>query len=193
MSFKGSRGPEALWGGARGVQGAFRGLPGGSLEKLIFFFFGGEFFNGLMKYWCFHFGAILWRAWMHHMYCCFLIVFRSMLFANHWGEFSGNPCVFFNIFKTSIFVIMLKKHDEILIFWREFWGLGWSIWREIPVVFWWFRFSIIVWFLMSFVIAAFSCKIENMSFSRDVLQKLMIFDDSRDAPKGEILNISRDV
>ena len=37
------------------------------------------------------------------------------------------------------------------------------------------------------------CKIENMSFSRDVLQKLMIFDDLRDAPKGEILNISRDV
>ena len=44
-----------------------------------------------------------------------------------------------------------------------------------------------------FLIAAFSCKIENMSFSRDVLQKLMIFDDSRDAPKGELLNISRDV
>ena len=101
VSFKGSRGPEALWGGARGVQGAFRGLPGGSLEKLIFFFFGGEFFNGLMKYLCFHFGAILWRARMHHMYCCFLIVFRSMLFANHWGEFSWNPYVFLTFSKPA--------------------------------------------------------------------------------------------
>ena len=88
---------------------------------------------------------------------------------------------------------MLKKHCENLIFGGEFWAIGWSILGEIPVVFWCFRFSIIVWFLVSFVIAMFSCKIENMSFSRDVLQKLMIFDDSRDAPKGEILNISRDV
>ena len=87
--------------GPGGSKGSSEGLPGGSLEKLIFFFFGGEFFNGLMKYWCFHFGAILWRAWMHHMYCCFLIVFRSMLFANHWGEFSGNPCVFLTFSKPA--------------------------------------------------------------------------------------------
>ena len=46
---------------------------------------------------------------------------------------------------------------------------------------------------MSVVISMFSRKIENMSFSKELLQKLLIFDDSRDATKGEILNISRDM
>ena len=102
-----------------------------------------------------------------------------------------------DVFTSGRFCEELGCITCIVVFWSFFEACFLQIIEvnlvEIPVFFWWFRFSIIVWFLMSFVIAAFSCKIENMSFSRDVLQKLMIFDDSRDAPKGEILNISRDV
>ena len=35
------------------------------------------------------------------MFYCFLVVFRGMLFANHWGEYSVNPCRFWILLKSA--------------------------------------------------------------------------------------------
>ena len=77
-------------GGKQGVFGPPRASQGWPLE-------GGEFDDGLLKYWYFPF----WVARMEHMFCCFLVVFRGMLFANQWGEYSVNPCRFLILLKSA--------------------------------------------------------------------------------------------
>ena len=144
-SFGGPGGSGRSWGGSGGVQGRFWRVMRGPLEKVIFSFLGGEFVNGLMKYWCFQFCVVLWSGRRSLDYATFYRFSKHILLRNSEVNMLWKR-LFFEHIQYGIFRFQWKNDAENMISGGDSWGPGRSILMVI------LHFSIVLlWRLVRFL------------------------------------------
>ena len=94
-----------------GSQGGSGGVPGRLPKIIIFFFFGGEFAHGLMKYGHVRNGVILWSGRWSWCHATFLSFFEACKVPKQWGEYA---------LKTNCFLTIprLSSSDFVSFWWN---------------------------------------------------------------------------
>ena len=95
-----------------GSQGGSGGVPG-RLPKMTFFFFGGEFAHGLMKYGHVRNGVILWSGRWSLCHATFSYCFEACIVAKQWCEYALKTTCFLTIprLSSSDFVVFLSNYE----------------------------------------------------------------------------------